>query len=366
MRKSHLLFVVNTRLGGRAKFLLLHFFKNKMASLNGLAAHFGIAPEDLTSVPREVLQAAMGQGGLNWTVVEQGQVHVAIAKQTPRQETVSLLEHFREEKRDKLQPWRLEEAKVTQQLAMVHAAYEKPDAWEALQKEFTGRAKLGILSETEVLLGSHVLFCNDLDREAYALMAMLLTIPPGEQRLAFHNWSVAQTMSDTRKIAHGPEIAALKAPLFPETAELEVVNSKLFATQAQGITGGEAMYSQHVGLFTNKQRLPEKVLVKGGGNALPSGFCLPVQHDSEGRYFIDAAPILAEVQGRMCFSCGQAGHIARNCPLSANPGRGGSRRPYRGGRGRARGGGEEEEKPTPVPSQTPTTTKTDSTTKNAK
>lgn len=120
-----------------------------------------------------------------------------------------------------------EEAAVRQlrRFASDFAEGEKP-AFDALRAEYAARAKAGSLGALETLVGQYLLYAPDHAYSAFFLMSLLLRVP-ATQRVALHNWAVAQEMPRATKEAYGDAIAALATPLFPHCSALEACNTKL-------------------------------------------------------------------------------------------------------------------------------------------
>jgi hypothetical protein len=141
-------------------------------------------------------------------------------------------------------PWKHEQktALLIGTSAMRNAATSEED--EALRKEFISKAKAGLLDCTEVVVGSMLLFEEDLECSRRKLLSILLRVPQA-QRLPVYNWMQASRLEEGVLMSHGPAIAQLQTPLFP--APLHHLNERLWGTLHGG--GTQELYREEQGLW---------------------------------------------------------------------------------------------------------------------
>ena len=189
-----------------------------------------------------------------------------------RAEKLSVGEVADRQEQLKLYPWLEAESRATRLVDRFVTDFSaSADPFAALRASFEANAKAGLISTDTSLVLSYVLYTRDPNLGRYLLASLLLNVPQ-EQRLATHNWALAQEMESSRKFALGENIARLTAPLWPPQCA--------GADQAPVFSPGG--------------------LVSGAG-------WLPVLQQGDGAYGVETAPIDAVDQGRI-------GQLARGNP----------------------------------------------------
>ena len=102
-----------------------------------------------------------------------------------------------------------------------------------------------MLGQQEVLLAQYLLFAESAEMGRYSLLSLILFVSRKE-RLAIHNWGIAQLMDRADLLAHGAAIAALDMPLFPPNAgeECAALNTRMLRGSDESVSGGSAQASQ--------------------------------------------------------------------------------------------------------------------------
>ena len=119
----------------------------------------------------------------------EAQVHVHLAKHQPQGEgansaTLELARHFAEQEKRAQEPWRARAA----QLETRRNRY-KAESREALQRAFVDLAKNQMLSITESIIGTYVLFGSEHDLR---FLAALMCREAPDERIRSHNFFVAE------------------------------------------------------------------------------------------------------------------------------------------------------------------------------
>ena len=195
-----------------------------------------------------------------------------------RAEKMSVGEVADRQEQLKLYPWLEAESRATRLWDRFTADYSaSADPFAALRTSFEANARAGLISTETSLVLSYVLYTTDPNLGRFLLASLLLNVPQ-EQRLATHNWALAQEMESSRKFALGDNIARLTAPLWPpQCAGADTLNAKLLRA-CDG--SGEAPAFSPGGL------------VSGAG-------WLPVQQQGDGAYGVETAPLDAIIKGEL-------------------------------------------------------------------
>jgi hypothetical protein len=208
---------------------------------------------DLTKLSTPTLTRAFDD--LGFTTKDRGAVELALSKATSQDGTTALAKSVDAQRMATMFPWVPAEEKAIRQLrrfADDWATNGEAKAMATLKQEYIARAKAGMLTPTEALIGQYTLFCSSDDTKygSFMLMSLMLRVPV-DDRVSIHNWAIAQEMPNATKEAYGAAIAQLSFPLFPVDEQLTATNTKLltgispsggsvntvFATQPTGAGG---------------------------------------------------------------------------------------------------------------------------------
>ena len=181
--------------------------------------------------------------------------------------TAALADAVESQRLSRIYKWLPAEESARRQLARFSEDWEvgQKQAMEGLRSEFSARAKAGSLGPLEALIGQYCLYSEDAEYARFMLMSLLLRVP-ATQRVAVHNWAVAQDMPRATKEAYGDNIAALTIPLYPYSSSLEVCNTKLLESAVTPAGGADPRW------------------IDGAG-------WLPVSQQQDGQYGVDTAPL---------------------------------------------------------------------------
>jgi hypothetical protein len=245
-----------------------------MSAITAVASALGVGEPDLSLLPSPIISQAMDDLGL--PLRERAAVLLALKRLEGRSDTTgeakgqaaSVTDYFRARDERSIFPWKIDEQRALLQWARVAEEFADANAFDLLRNEFTAQAKASMLSPLEVLLGQYCLFSKDTEFGIFSLMSLILRIPPA-QRVACHNWQLAQLMPKATKEAHGTAIAALHVPLFPPACDsLAAFNTKMLTATDATVIGGasateHALFARGSGLFGGQ------IEEAAGGSALP-------------------------------------------------------------------------------------------------
>ena len=208
-----------------------------------LCEELGVVEADLFDLPPDFLGTVIATSGR--TNAQKAAAHLALnklrlfrANQGPQGQR-DLAEYFRERDARELFPWKAAESAAKVQLEAFETAFRQPDPFENLRRIFLAQAKGGLIAPLENVVLQYLLF-GSADAARFQLASLLLTVPV-PNRLAVHNWNVAASMAPARRESYGSQIAACPFPLFPDSAELMTLNSRLLSeVRAPSVQGGAA------------------------------------------------------------------------------------------------------------------------------
>ena len=190
-------------------------------------------------------------------------------------------------------PWKRDEKRALLQVERMQEAVADRSASADIEKEFVRAAKNSLLSPAEVLTGQYLIF-GDATDGPLSLLHLLLRVP-ANQRIAVHNWSLAQMMPKATKEAYGNEIAKLTVPLFPpKSDELAALNIKLLSSVCDSMVatgGGNTKHAQQAlfridanDIFNSEYGPSAAVAPRGAG-------ILPVQLTPDGHAYVETSPL---------------------------------------------------------------------------
>ena len=166
-------------------------------------------------------------------------------------------------------PYKGAEERALLRVAKIAADYatarSSGDTFAALRRSFEAQAKSALFSPQEVMLAQYLLYGDDPTYSCFFLASLLVHVP-NQQRIAVHNWSLAQSMDEPTRNTYGEAIARLALPLFPPSATgAEALNTKLLSEEL-GVAGGggradSSLFSKGKPLFTGGR--------PAGGGVLP-------------------------------------------------------------------------------------------------
>lgn len=163
------------------------------------------------------------------------------------------------------------------------AQKEDPTGWETTVRDtFIAQAKNGSLSFLSVIIGMHLMFCDDGSWGRTSLLH-LLVMRHSSERLKIYNWEVLEGAPKGSVELHGQRLATLECPLFPwTTPEFQELNLKILS--GTRLNGGEPQADLIDSLFQPE----DSVLLEGAG-------CLPVldANGQETGYLVDTTQVEA-------------------------------------------------------------------------
>lgn len=182
----------------------------------------------------------------------------------------------------RIYPWKETERRSMLQGDRFHNSYTTAvdahtDPFDALRTMFEANATAGLVSAESCLVLNYLLYGSDEKYSRYYLASLLLLCPPA-QRLATHNWQLAQQLDTGLKHAIGEAIQKLKTPLWPPGAKgAETLNAKLL--RGVEVQGGS---SEEASLYANETLIPQDPEAAG---------VLPVQQQNNGTYAVDTTAL---------------------------------------------------------------------------
>ena len=241
-----------------------------------------------------------------------------------RAEKMSVGEVADRQEQLKLYPWLEAESRATRLWDRFTADFSaSADPFAALRTSFEANARAGLISTETSLVLSYVLYTTDPNLGRFLLASLLLNVPQ-EQRLATHNWALAQEMESSRKYSLGDNIARLTAP--PQCVGADTLNAKLLRA-CDG--SGEAPVFAPGGL------------VSGAG-------WLPVAQLQDGAYGADTAPLDSAIKTELDSLRAELHFLKSRVESAQQPQQ--QQQQYRGGRGRG-GRGQQFQDPQQQPQQ---------------
>ena len=195
-----------------------------------------------------------------------------------RAEKLSVGEVADRQEQLKLYPWLEAESRAIRLMDRFTTDFSaSADPFAALRASFEANAKAGLISTDTSLVLSYVLYTRDPNLGRFLLASLLLNVPQ-DQRLATHNWALAQEMESSRKYALGENIARLTAPLWPPQC-----------------TGADTLNAQLLRACDGSGEAP---VFSPGGLVAGAGW-LPVQQQGDGAYGVETAPLDAIIKGEL-------------------------------------------------------------------
>ena len=182
----------------------------------------------------------------------------------PRPEA-DLAAHLREAAAEKDEPWRKRRAAIKRRTAGWDDEFQSDPAgaWESLRQHFGKAGRNALLDEDRAQELATILCASPL--QMYRRARALLQLPPGD-RMALHNFTVADAMGEGFVETWGPVLESLPVPLFPARPEHEDTNQKMLAQMAgyTSVSGGGP--SRHPRLTVFARPLP---IASGAGYKAP-------------------------------------------------------------------------------------------------
>jgi hypothetical protein len=150
-----------------------------------------------------------------------------------------LATHLREAAAEKDDPWRKRRAAIKRRTAGWDDEFQSDPAgaWESLRQHFGKAGRNALLDEDRAQELASILCASPL--QLYRRARALLQFNPGD-RMALHNFTVAEAMGESFVETWGPIVEGLAVPLFPARPEHEDTNQKLLAQMASysAVSGG--------------------------------------------------------------------------------------------------------------------------------
>jgi hypothetical protein len=182
----------------------------------------------------------------------------------PVTDAAALREYFAAQEARTLQPWRA----TREQFRREVAAYAKIGKTERIDM-FVDMAKSAMLSADEVLTATYTLFGSEDDLAFYST---ILLRRRGRDRIASHNWYVAEQLGEAFIDQHGSVLSTLAHPLFPADHGCQVLNIRLLYEAAR----------QPVGAGAGQRR---STLFRDDDDVTGAGY-LPVQPAGDGQGWV--------------------------------------------------------------------------------
>lgn len=200
-----------------------------------------------------------------------------------------LTEQLSRQELRQLEGWR----KLFQQLQHRAAQYSTMSS-AALVKRHLELAKDEQLSPTESLLLYATLHANEEQR---LLLAAIVCCENDSTRMPMLNYALAVEKGESYLSQYGPFIETLPLPMFPPSADFDLLNAKLMReydlylssnTPSGGAAPNPAPFSSRSALF-RRHRLSNRPDFLG--DTIEGGGVLPVTQAEDGRYVVDVSVI---------------------------------------------------------------------------
>ena len=204
-----------------------------------LAAHLGVEPEILASLPVDLLNEGMTE--MKLSAKDKTAIFLHTHSPAVADPSTTLAQHFAEESLRKRQPWRNAQAEFNMMdlEARTMLAADGVECWKTLKATFESKVKAQLLTPLEVLACQYLLYCPDADTGRFLFAHLLLCVPP-TKRVSLHNWRIFDDLPQTMKLTHGAAVEKMSNPLFPSVKALDALNETLLsqALEMTAVGGG--------------------------------------------------------------------------------------------------------------------------------